>query len=77
MIQKIADLPQQQQIVLAVLAVAGLGFFWFYMINEVSAEIGSQRERIVQLTDEVEAGRAVADRLPQFELEVGELEGQL
>ncbi len=77
MIQKIADLPQQQQIVLAVLAVAGLGFFWFYMINEVSAEIGSQRERIVQLTNEVEAGRAVADRLPQFELEVGELEGQL
>ncbi len=77
MIKKIADLPQQQQILLAAVAVAGLAFFWYSMINDVSAELGSLRERTVQLTDEVEAGRAVADRLPQFELEVGELESQL
>ncbi len=77
MIQKIADLPQQQQILLAGLAVVGLGFFWYSVINPATVEIASQRDSIVQLTNEVEAGRTVADRLPQFELEVGELESQL
>ena len=77
MIQKIADLPQQQQILLAILAVGGLGFFWFYMISDVSAEISSLEDSTVQLTAEVEAARAVTAKLPQFEAEVGELEAQL
>ena len=37
MIKKTMELPEQQQIMLAVLAAAALGAFWYYLIFPVSA----------------------------------------
>jgi type IV pilus assembly protein PilO len=77
MIKKIMELPQQQQVMLAVLAAAVLGFFWYQFIFPVSAQMEALDQRITTLTAEVETARAITARLPQFEAEVKELRAQL
>ncbi len=77
MIKKIMELPQQQQIMLAVLAVAALGVFWYYLIFPVSAQMAALGQRVSELTAEVETARAITARLPQFEADVKELSSQL
>ena len=77
MIKKIMELPQQQQVMLAVLAVGALGFFWYQFIFPVSAQMAALDQRISALTTEVETARAITARLPQFEADVKELQAQL
>jgi len=77
MIKKIMELPQQQQVMLAVLAVAALGLFWHQLIFPVSAQMDSLDQKRSELTAEVETARAVTARLPQFKADVKELQIQL
>jgi len=77
MIKKIMELPQQQQIMLAVLAVAALGIFWHQLIFPVSAQREAMAQRVSELTAEVETARAVTARLPQFKADVQELSIEL
>ena len=77
MIKKIMELPEQQQIMLAVLAAAALGAFWYYLIFPVSAQMEALDQRVNTLLAEVETAQAIAARRPQFEADVQELSGQL
>ena len=77
MIKKIMELPEQQQIMLAVLAAAALGAFWYYLIFPVSAQMEALDQRVNELLAEVETAQAIAARRPQFEADVQELSGQL
>ena len=77
MIKKIMELPEQQQIMLAVLAAAALGAFWYYLIFPVSAQMEALDQRVNELLVEVETAQAIAARRPQFEADVQELSGQL
>ncbi len=77
MIKKIMELPQQQQVMLAVLAVAALGFFWYQFIFPVSAQMEALDQSVATLTAEVETARAITARLPQFEADVKILQAQL
>lgn len=77
MIQKIADLPQQQQVMLAIVAVGSIFLFWFYMISPIGGEIERLDGDIQRLTVEVEQAQAAAATKPQFEQEVQELEQRL
>jgi len=77
MIKKIMELPQQQQVMLAALAVLALGLFWYQLISPVSAQMDALDQRISELTAEVETAQAIAARRPQFEAEVKELTSQL
>jgi type IV pilus assembly protein PilO len=77
MIKKIMELPEQQQIMLAVLAAAALGAFWYYLIFPVSAQMEALDQRVNTLLVEVETAQAIAARRPQFEADVQELSGQL
>ncbi len=77
MIKKIMELPQQQQVMLAALAVMALGLFWYQLIKPVSGQMEALDEQMGQLTAEVETARAVTARLPQFKADVEELQVQL
>ena len=77
MIKKIMELPEQQQIMLAVLAAAALGAFWYYLIFPVSAQMEALDQRVNTLLVEVETAQAIAARRPQFEADVQKLSGQL
>ena len=77
MIKKIMELPQQQQVMLAVLAAAALGFFWYQFIFPVSAQMEALDQRVNELLAEVETAQAIAARRPQFEADVQELSSQL
>ena len=77
MIKKIMELPEQQQIMLAVLAAAALGAFWYYLIFPVSAQMETLDQSVNTLLAEVETAQAIAARRPQFEADVQELSGQL
>ena len=77
MIKKIMELPEQQQIMLAVLAAAALGAFWYYLIFPVSTQMEALDQRVNTLLVEVETAQAIAARRPQFEADVQELSGQL
>ena len=77
MIKKIMELPEQQQIMLAVLAAAALGAFWYYLIFPVSAQMEALDQRVNTLLVEVETAQAIAARRPQFEADVQELSIQL
>ncbi len=77
MIKKIMELPQQQQIMLAALAVLALAGFWHQLIFPVSDQMNALEQRISALTAEVETARAITARLPQFEADVARLQAQL
>ena len=67
MIQKIADLPQQQQIMVLVILLAGLGAFWWYYISPMGAQIETLESSIQELMVEVERAEEIERRLPEFE----------
>ncbi len=77
MIQKIADLPQQQQILLAVLAVGLLFGAWYYGVEPTTVEVAAMRATNQGLTTEIETAQVTAARLPQFQEEVQAQEQQL
>ena len=73
MIQKIADLPQQQQIMVLVVLLAGLGAFWWYYVNPIGAEIETLESQILELGVEVERAVEIERRLPEFKEELDAL----
>ncbi len=73
MIQKIADLPQQQQIMVLVVLLAGLGAFWWYYVAPIGAEIDTLEARILELAVEVERAEEIERRLPEFKEELDAL----
>ncbi|MEE8349139.1 MAG: type 4a pilus biogenesis protein PilO [Acidobacteriota bacterium] len=77
MIQKIADLPQQQQILLAVLGAGLLFAAWYYGIDPTTAEVAAMKATNQQLTTEIETAQVTAGRLPLFQEEVQAQEQQL
>jgi type IV pilus assembly protein PilO len=77
MIQKIADLPQQQQILLALLAAGLLFMGWYYVISPAVVEVEGLRAGNAGLTGEIETAQVTAARLPQFQEEVAQQEQEL
>ena len=70
MIQKIADLPQQQQIMVLVILLAGLGAFWWYYVSPMGGEIETMEARNQELRVEVERAQEIQRRLPEFREEL-------
>ena len=77
MIQKIADLPQQQQIMLAVVAAGALFMMWYYVISPAAVEVEGLQASNAELTTEIESAQVTAARLPQFQEEAEKLEQDL
>jgi type IV pilus assembly protein PilO len=77
MIQKIADLPQQQQIMLAVLAAGLLFAGWYYGISPTVVQVEGVKASNEALTTEIETAQVTAARLPQFYEEVALQEQEL
>ncbi|MCH8820833.1 MAG: type 4a pilus biogenesis protein PilO, partial [Acidobacteria bacterium] len=77
MIQKIADLPQQQQIMLAIVAVGLLFMGWYYVISPTTLEVADMKAANAQLTGEIETAQVTAARLPQFQEDVERQEQEL
>jgi type IV pilus assembly protein PilO len=61
-------------VVVAALAVFG---FWYFYVSDVQADIRARQSRLVGMRGDVAKGLTTARRLPQFQSEVGELEGRL
>ncbi len=71
-------LPWHTQLgVLAVLALAGVGAFWYLYAAPAQAVLDSRRVELQTLQAEVVRGQTIARRLPEFRREVGTLEAQL
>jgi type IV pilus assembly protein PilO len=74
----LTKLPWHAQIgafvALSVLAVFG---FWNFYVAEVQTDIDTRRTRLIALRADVAKGVATARRLPQFQADVGQLEGRL
>jgi type IV pilus assembly protein PilO len=63
----------------AFVVVAGLAVFgfWKFYVVDLQAEIAARQTRVTALQADIERGRATARRLPQFQVEVTELERRL
>lgn len=74
----LSRLPWYGQIGAFVLVCAGAvaGFWQFYVI-EMQSDLAMRQTRLVALEAGVSKGTATARRLPEFEAEVGQLEGRL
>jgi Tfp pilus assembly protein PilO len=77
MIQKIADLPQRQQVMVGLLVAGGLFVFWYYVISPLGAQVTALQGREAELTETIQTLEAVRARRPQVEKEVEELEKEL
>ena len=77
MIQKIVELPQQQQIVLLIVVLVLFYGAWAYGISPAMDEVTALDGRISQLNDEIDRAKIMEARLPQFEQEVASLTAQL
>ena len=77
MIQKIADLPQQQQIMLAVVATGLLLGGWYYGVTPLTGEVEGMKAGNLQLTADIETAQVTVARLPQFQDEVQQQELEL
>jgi Tfp pilus assembly protein PilO len=74
----LSKLPWHAQIG-AFVVVSGLAVFgfWNFYVADVQAEINTRQSRLVSLRKDVAKGIATARRLPQFQADVGQLEGRL
>jgi type IV pilus assembly protein PilO len=74
----LSKLPWHAQIG-AFVVVSGLAVFgfWNFYVADVQAEINTRQSRLVSLRKDVAKGVATARRLPQFQADVGQLEGRL
>jgi len=70
MIQKIADLPQQQQIMLAAVAAGLLFMGWYYGVTPAVLMVEGLKAQNAQLTADIETAQVTVARLPQFQEEV-------
>jgi len=60
-----------------VLSLAGAGVFWNWYAQPAQASINERRAQLATIRTEIQRGRAIAVRLPEFRREVAELEAQL
>jgi type IV pilus assembly protein PilO len=71
-------LPWKAQIgVFIVVAVAALGGFYWYYVQDVQTELATRQKKLDTLRADISKGTATARQLPQFRKEVGELEARL
>jgi len=61
----------------AVLALAGVGAFWYFYASPAQSKLVTKRAEVKKLQAEIKAGLATAKRLPEFRSEVTVLEAQL
>ena len=59
------------------LSLAAAGVFWNWYAQPAQASIDERRTQLATIRTEIQRGRAIAARLPQFRQEVAELEAQL
>jgi type IV pilus assembly protein PilO len=71
-------LPWKAQIgVFLAIAVAALGGFYWYYVQDVQTELATRQKKLDTLRADISKGTATARQLPQFRKEVGELEARL
>ncbi len=71
-------LPWKAQIgVFIVVAIAALGGFYWYYVQDVQTELATRQKKLDTLRADISKGAATARQLPQFRKEVGELEARL
>jgi type IV pilus assembly protein PilO len=71
-------LPWKAQIgVFITVAVAALGGFYWYYVQDVQTELATRQKKLDTLRADISKGTATARQLPQFRKEVGELEARL
>ena len=74
----LSKLPWYGQIAAFVLVSAGAtAGFWYYYVQEMQADIAIRKTRLTALRGDITRGVATARRLPEFQGQVGELEGRL
>jgi type IV pilus assembly protein PilO len=62
---------------LVVLALAGVGAFWYFYASPAQTKLVTKRAEVKKLQGEIKDGLATAKRLPEFRREVTVLEAQL
>ena len=71
-------LPWKAQVgVFLAIAVAALGGFYWYYVQDVRATQATEQAKLDRLRADITKGSATARQLPQFRQEVGELEARL
>ena len=74
----LGKLPWYGQLaVFAVLALLGVGVFWYLYVSPAEQSLATRRAELDALRAEITRGLATAQRLPQFRTEVAGLRGQL
>jgi len=62
---------------IAVIALAGVGAFWYFYASPAQATLETKRAEVAKLQLQIKNGLATAKRLPEFRREVTVLEAQL
>ena len=57
-----------------VVAIAAVGGFYWYYVQDVEAALATERARLDGMKSEINKGLATARQLPEFRRQVGELE---
>jgi type IV pilus assembly protein PilO len=71
-------LPWHAQLgAMAVIALAGVGAFWYFYASPAQATLETKRADVARLQLQIKNGLATAKRLPEFRREVTVLEAQL
>ena len=71
-------LPWHAQLgAMAVIALAGVGAFWYFYASPAQATLETKRAEVARLQLQIKNGLATAKRLPEFRREVTVLEAQL
>jgi type IV pilus assembly protein PilO len=74
----LAKLPWYAQIgAFVMLAAGGCGAFFYYYEMPARAEMTERQTQLAGLRADVQKGRDTAKKLPEFQAQVGELEGRL
>ena len=60
-----------------VLSLIGIGVFWNWYVKPANARIEARRAQLAMIKTEIDRGRAIAQRLPEFRSQVASLEAQL
>lgn len=60
-----------------VVAIAAVGGFYWYYVQDVEAALATERARLDGMKSEINKGLATARQLPEFRRQVGELEVRL
>jgi type IV pilus assembly protein PilO len=74
----LAKLPWYAQVgAFVVLALGGIGAFYYYYEESVDAEMASRQTQLVALRADISKGYATAKQLPQFRSQVNDLQVRL